>query len=126
LRVAKVQFACAIVLLGAAISLASPARADDLKPDASIKTKAIEASVSLDSKIKADTALAANCLAEGKKWMEKSAADAASELKQDPQFFKDGGWEFGRNYSVRSAAIVLCVMSVTFDTSYLSIMLAPA
>ena len=107
MRVAKVQFACAIVLLGAAISLASPARADDLKPDASIKTKAIEASVSLDSKIKADTALAANCLAEGKKWMEKSAADAASELKQDPQFFKDGGWEFGRNYSVRSAAIVL-------------------
>lgn len=82
--------------------LLAPARADDPKPDASIKTKAIEASVSLDDKIKADPALSADCLAEGKKWMEKNAADAASELKQDPQFFKDGGWEIGRNYSVRS------------------------
>lgn len=100
LRVAKLQLACA--LLGTVISLASPARGDDPKPDASITTKAIEASVSLDARIKADPALAADCLAEGKKWMEKSAADADSELKQDPQFFKDGGWEFERKYNVRS------------------------
>jgi hypothetical protein len=102
LRFSNVTFACAMLLLGAAVALASPAHADDPKPDAAIKTKAIAASVSLDAKIKADPALAADCLADGRKWMEKSAADAASELKQDPQFFKDGGWEFGRNYSVRS------------------------
>jgi Protein of unknown function (DUF3298) len=103
LRAAKIQFACATFVLGAALSLGSLAlAADDPKPDASIKTKAIEASVSLDAKVKADPALAADCLAEGKKWMDKSAADAASEMKQDPQFFKDGGWEFGRNYAVRS------------------------
>jgi len=42
-------------------------------------------------KIKADPALAADCLADGKKWLDKNAADAASELKQDPQFFRDGG-----------------------------------
>ena len=90
-----------LVLFLSLLSIQS-ARADDPKPDAAIETKAIEASVSLDSKIKAIPALAADCLAEGRKWMEKSAADAASELKQDPQFFRDGGWEFGRNYSLRS------------------------
>jgi hypothetical protein len=102
LRVAKVQLACATFLLGAVILGPLARAADDPKPDATIKTKAVEASVSLDAKIKADPALAADCLAEGRKWMEKNAADAASELKKDPQFFKDGGWEFGRNYAVRS------------------------
>ncbi len=79
-----------------------PALAATPKPDASIKTKAIEASVTLDAKVKADPALAADCLAEGRTWMDKNAAEAASELKQDPQFFRDGGWSFERNYSVRS------------------------
>ena len=68
-----------------------PAFAADPKPDATVKTKAIEANVYLDDKIKADPALAADCLADGKKWLDKNAADAASELKQDPQFFRDGG-----------------------------------
>jgi hypothetical protein len=74
----------------------------DSKPDAAIKTKAIEASVILDDKIKADPALAADCLAEGKKWLDKNATEAASSMKQDPQLFHDGGWEFERKYSVRS------------------------
>ncbi|WP_407181622.1 DUF3298 domain-containing protein [Bradyrhizobium sp. STM 3562] len=73
------------------------------KPEATVKTKAIEASLYLDDRIKADAALAADCLAEGKKWLDKNAAEAASELKQDPQFFRDGGWSFERKYSVRSA-----------------------
>jgi hypothetical protein len=82
--------------------LASPALAADPKPDATVKTKAIEASVLLDAKIKTDAAMAADCLAEGRKWLDKNAADAAAELKQDPQFFKDGGWSFERKYGVRS------------------------
>jgi hypothetical protein len=82
--------------------LLQPVLAAEPKPDATIKTKAIEASVILDEKVKADPAMASDCLAEGKKWMEKNAADAASELKQDPQFFKDGGWTFERKYAVRS------------------------
>src|SRR5690348_5416081 len=94
--------AIAIGLLAA--TLWSPLRADDPKPDATLKSKAIEASVFRDDKIKADPALAADCLAEGKKWLAKSAADAAREMKQDPQFFHlgDGGWSFERKYSVRS------------------------
>jgi hypothetical protein len=84
----------------AAIAQWSPSRADDPKPDAAIKNKLIEANVFLDDKIKADPALSG--LADGKKWLDKNAADAAKEMKQDPQFFKDGGWSFERKYSVRS------------------------
>ena len=58
-----------VVKLGAALllgwSLLQPAFAADRKPDATIKTKAIEANVFLAAQIKADPALAANCLAEG-------------------------------------------------------------
>lgn len=85
-----------------AVAMLSSSRAADPKPDAVIKTKSIEARVLLDDKIKADAALAADCLAEGKKWLDKNAAEAAASRKQDPQFFKDGGWDFERKYSIRS------------------------
>src|SRR6202040_3675864 len=51
------------------------------KPDATINTKAFEGNVFLDDKIKADPALSADCLAEGKRWMDKNAAEAAASLK---------------------------------------------
>ena len=86
----------------AALALASPSRAADLKPDAVIKNRNIEARVFLDDKIKADAALAADCLAEGKKWLDKNAAEAAASRKEDPQFFRDGGWDFERKYGIRS------------------------
>jgi len=82
---------------------ASPGYAADDKPDAKIKTKAMEASVYLDDKIKSDSLLAADCLAEGKKWMNTSAAEAAADLKEDPESFNDRGpWEYARNYAMRS------------------------
>jgi Protein of unknown function (DUF3298) len=84
------------------IGLASPSFAADPKPDAAVKNRNIDARVFLDDKIKADAPLAADCLAEGKKWLDKNAADAAASRKQDPQFFKDGGWDFERKYSIRS------------------------
>ena len=79
-----------------------PALAAEPKPDAAIKTRAIEAKVFLDDRIKADPALAADSLADGRKWLDQNAVDAATELKQDPQFLKEGGWTFERKYSVRS------------------------
>jgi uncharacterized protein YndB with AHSA1/START domain len=88
--------------LGAIALLTSPALAADPKPDATIKTRAIEANVFLDVKVKADAALAADCLAEGRKWLDKNAAEATNEMKQDPQFFGDGGWSFERKYTIRS------------------------
>lgn len=83
-------------------TLFGPSLAANPKPDAVIKTRSIDARVFLDGKIKADAALAASCLAEGKKWLDKNAVDAAASRKEDPQFFKDGGWDFERKYSIRS------------------------
>jgi hypothetical protein len=76
--------------------------AADSKPDLSIKTKALGASVVLDAKIKADRALAANCLAEGRKWAETNGADAEKERKSEPELFRDGPWTMERNYEMRS------------------------
>lgn len=90
----------AAMLLAAA--LLQPAFAADPKPDATVRTRAIEANVFLDAPIKADAPLAANCLAEGKKWLGKNTANAAAELKQDPQFLDNGAWSFERKYSERS------------------------
>ncbi|CCD99184.1 DUF3298 and DUF4163 domain-containing protein [Bradyrhizobium sp. STM 3809] len=80
----------------------APALAAEPKPDASIINKVIEANVTLDPQIKADAPLAAYCLADGKTWIDKNAADAAKERKEDPQAFRDGKWSFERKYSVRS------------------------
>jgi hypothetical protein len=89
----------AVAVCGA---LFAPAHAAEPKPDAVVRTKSIDARVFLDDRIKADPALAADCLAEGRKWLDKNAAEAAAARKQDPQFFKDGGWDFERKYEVRS------------------------
>jgi uncharacterized protein YndB with AHSA1/START domain len=76
--------------------------AAEIKPDAAIKNRNVEANVFLDDKIKADPALAADCLAEGKKWIDKNAAETNVSRKQDPQLFHDGGWSFERKYDTRS------------------------
>ena len=98
----KAAFVLRAVTMLTALFVASPSLANDPKPDAVIKNRNIEARVLLDDKIKADPALAADCLAEGRKWLDKNAADAAASRKSDPQFFKDGGWDFERKYTVRS------------------------
>src|SRR5262245_30551316 len=80
----------------------SLALAADPKPDAMVKNRNIEARILLDDRIKADPVLSADCLTEGRKWLDKNAAEAAATRKQDPQFFRDGGWDFERNYTIRS------------------------
>jgi hypothetical protein len=97
----RILFACLAILLAGA-TLATPALAADPKPDATIKNKTVEASVFLGDNVKADPALAADCLAEGKKWIAKQAADAANQRKTDPQMFRDGGWNYERKYDIRS------------------------
>ncbi len=101
---ALATFVRGICLIGAIACFAAPAPAlaGEPKPDASIKTRAFEARVFLDDKIKADAALSADYLAEGKKWMDKNAAEAETSRKQDPQLFRDGGWTFERRYNRRS------------------------
>lgn len=88
------------------------------KPDFSIKTKALEASVFLDAKIKADPALAANSLAEGKKWAETNRADADKERKSDPELFRNGPWTMERKYETRSVVDDRYVSIVRADYEY--------
>lgn len=104
MRPAALTFARRICLVGAVACFASLAAAfaAEPKPDASIKTRAVDASVLLDDNIKADPALAADCLAEGRKWMDKNAAEAAASRKRDPVMFRNGAWTFERKYSTRS------------------------
>lgn len=90
------------VAMALSATCAISAFAADPKPDAVVKNKSIDARVFLDDKIKADAALAADCLAEGRKWLDKSAAEAAASRKEDPQFFRNGGWDFERKYAIRS------------------------
>jgi Protein of unknown function (DUF3298) len=101
---AALSFARNLLLMGtlACFAISIPALADDPKPDATIKNKTVEAGVFLGDGIKADPALAADCLAEGKKWIDKQTADAASQRKTDPQMFRDGAWSFERKYDIRS------------------------
>jgi hypothetical protein len=84
-------------------ALFGPVHAAGHKPDAALKNKNIDARVLLDDTIRADAALAADCLTEGRKWLDKSAAEAADTRKTDPVLFRDGVWDFERNYTVRSA-----------------------
>ena len=73
------------------------ALAAEPKSDFAVKTKSIEASVWLDARIKADAALAADCLAEGKAWAAKNSADADKERKQDPRMFRNGAGRWSAN-----------------------------
>lgn len=91
-----------LCLVGAMACLASSLLAGEPKPDATVQNRSVEARVFLDDAVKADPALAADCLAEGRKWMEKNALEAESSRKEDPQLFRDGGWTFERRYHVRS------------------------
>jgi uncharacterized protein YndB with AHSA1/START domain len=88
-----------------AISLASfsfAALAAEPKPDFALKTKSLEASVSLDAKIKANAALAADCLTEGKEWVAGYRTEADIERKLHPQMFRNGPWTVDRKYETRS------------------------
>lgn len=91
------------LLLG--LLLLSPvlAAAPKPKPDTTVKTQYVDASATLDAAIRSDAPLAANLLAEGKRWIEKNRAEAAAEFKSDPELFRDGrAWTFERNYSQAS------------------------
>jgi hypothetical protein len=98
---AAVTFARSIGLTGAVACFAVAAAAGP-EPDASIKTGSVEAGVFLDARIKADPGLAADCLAEGKKWIEKRAANAEAAREEDAVLFRDGSWSFKRKYTARS------------------------
>jgi hypothetical protein len=100
---ATVTLARRIGLIAATACFATTAAfAAGPKPDAAIKNKGFDAGVFLDDKIKADAALSADCLAEGRRWINKNAAYAAASREEDPVLFRNGGWSFERKYALRS------------------------
>jgi uncharacterized protein DUF3298 len=116
LRGARRRAIMLIVL--ACFALQNPARAADPKPDIAIKTKAVEATVFLGARIKADPALSADCFAEGKKWAEKNRAQAEASREEDAVLFRNGRWSFERKYDIRSVVghYVSIVRSDYMDT----------
>jgi hypothetical protein len=90
-----------LICVIAGVAMAA-AHAGEPKPDAAIKNKNVEASVFLDSRIKQDSTLSADCLAEGRRWMDKYVAEAAASRRQDPLLFRNGAWSFERKYAVQS------------------------
>ena len=117
--VAFLTFVRAIGFAGAVACSAALgiAFAGEPKPDFSIKTKWMEASVTLDAKVKADPALAANCLTEGKAWAVKNRADADKERKRYPGPFGNA-WSFERKYGTRSVLGDRYVSIVRADYEY--------
>jgi hypothetical protein len=109
-------------LLTAALVLFSSqalAAAPKPKPDAAVKTKYIDASVTLDAAIRTDAPLAANLLAESKRWMETNRAEAAEEFKTAPELFRDGRlWTFERHYNQTSKVGGRYVSIVRMDYVY--------
>ncbi|KRR01888.1 hypothetical protein CQ12_13610 [Bradyrhizobium jicamae] len=114
---AFVTFARTIGFAGAIACAATLASAADPKPDFSIKTKWVEASVILDAGVKADPALAANCLTEGKAWATKNKADADKERKQDPDLFRNA-WSYERKYETRSVIDGRYISIIRADYEY--------
>ena len=76
--VAFVSFVRRMSLVGAFACLAFPALAADPKPDAAVKNRASKPASSSTTRSRPIAALAADCLAEGRKWLDKNAAEAAS------------------------------------------------
>jgi hypothetical protein len=101
-----------------AIACASGALAKS-KPDSIVKTKYIDASVTLDSAIRANAPLTDSLLADGKHWIEKNRVDTAKEFKSSPELFRDGhAWTFERTYAQTSNVCGRYVSIVRTDYVY--------
>ncbi len=110
-----------LLCVGAIVAIASSATvlAAGPKPDVAVKTQYIEASVTIDQGIKTDTALAENCLTEGKRWLEKNRKQAAGEFKSSPELFRDGRtWTFEREYARTSVVADRYVSVLRSDFFY--------
>jgi len=99
--------------LALAIASAQPAAAED-KPVISTKTKAIEATVTIDSALKAHPGLYQNLLAEARRQVARWRVNADKEMRESPEFFKQGRkWSNERSYAERS--VVGRYVSITRD-----------
>ena len=75
----------------------------ETKPQISIKTKAVEVTVTVDPALRKFPGLFEDSLAEGKRWAERNRTEAAKAQRDEPTLFRDGQrWTFERSYDLRS------------------------
>ncbi len=94
-----------VALLAAALALPTPAGAADDKPEYSITTKNIEASVSIEAPLKSYPGLADYLLADGRRELARQRAGADKDRKEMPDVFREGRHYsfFERSYTQHSA-----------------------
>jgi hypothetical protein len=91
-----------LLALGAVVALVVSAHAET-KPQITIRTKAIDISVTVDAALRKHPGLFEDLLAEGRRRAERQRAEAAKALRAEPEFFTDGrGWSFESRYMLRS------------------------
>lgn len=96
---ARTAFAAivALAMLGGASASAAE------KPSIFTRTRAIEAKVTIESRLKSYPGLYENLLAESRRVVAQQVKDAAEEYKDDPETFaNDRRYEYGRDYTFRS------------------------
>jgi hypothetical protein len=88
----------------AACSLISEPALAQLKPVLSVKTRLVDADVQIDERLKAHPGLAANLLADSKRWIERMRTEADKERREDIALFREAQrWTLERSYELRSA-----------------------
>jgi hypothetical protein len=97
----------------ACVALGLPGFAAEPIPDATAKKKIASSSISIDDKIHARPALAADCFAEGKKGMEEKGVEAFAS----PPPAGENPWTFERKYTVRSVVADHYVSVIRSDYS---------
>ncbi len=99
---------------------AMPANAEpDSKPVIELKTRAAEISVTIDDKLKAYAGLAADLLAEGRRFADKARAEAEADFKSHPGDFRgDKRWTYDRVYTFRSFVADRYVSLLRDDGTY--------
>src|SRR5690349_25131985 len=97
-----------------AIALPGLVYAAEPAPDFVLKAGKVETSVFLDAKIKANPSLAANCLAEGKRWAEtQHAENLEARPKDDPHLIE---WRYSRDYRFLSVVTDRYVSVMRMDS----------
>lgn len=88
-------------------------------PAISIKTKAVEVSVSIGDAIRERNDLKADLLNEGKRWADRAKREADGEFKTSPELFRDGRrWAQERDYAVTSVVAERYVSILRTDYSF--------
>lgn len=103
------RFKSTALLISVFTALATPAltqdKANEPKPAATFKNRAIEATIIVDDALKVHPGFYDNLLAEGRREMTKRRAEADAAYKDDASIFSDGRrYSFDRKYTGRSVA----------------------